>query len=38
MAPHHKVNSALLHEEREIASECHYMNRCTNVPDGSTQM
>ena len=32
MAPHHKINSTLPHEEREIASECRYMNQCTNVP------
>ena len=32
MAPHHKANSALPPEEREVASECRYMNQCTNVP------
>ena len=42
MAPHHKVNSTLPHEERELASECRYivnnMNQCTNVPNGQTQL
>ena len=37
MAPHHKIISTLPHQEREIASECRYMNQCTNVPNGQTQ-
>ena len=32
MAPHRKVNITQPHEEIEIASECRYMNQCTNVP------
>ena len=34
MAPHRKINSTLPHEEREIASECRYVNHRTNVRDG----
>ena len=34
MAPHHKVVSTLPHGEREIPSECRYMNQCANVPNG----
>jgi hypothetical protein len=36
MAPHHKIISTLPHGEREIPSECRYMNQCTNVPNGQT--
>jgi len=38
MAPHHKVHSmhlyTLPHVGRDTASECRYVNRCTNVRDG----
>ena len=37
MAPHHKTISTLPQGEREIPSECRYMNQCTNVPNGQTQ-
>ena len=37
MAPHHKIISTLPHGEREISSECRYMNQCTNAPNGQTQ-
>ena len=37
MAPHQKINSTLPHEEREVASECRYRNRCVNVPNGQTR-